>query len=186
MSTDTIGDTIDKLLHFWFEILTPKDWYRPSERVDADIERRFRDTYDALKDGVPEGWLSTPRGVLAAILVLDQLPRNLFRGSRQAFATDAQALALAKRALAEGMDERLPPKRRAFLYLPFQHSEEAADQARSVGLFMALGNPVNLDYAIRHQDVVKRFGRFPHRNKVLGRESTPEEEAFLKQPGSSF
>ena len=182
MSTDTIG----ALLHFWFEILTPKDWYRPPERVDADIDRRFRDTYGALKDGVPDDWLATPRGFLAAILVLDQLPRNMFRGEARAFATDAAALAFAKRAIAEGMDERLPPNKRAFIYLPFQHSEDAADQAHSVGLFTALGNPLNLDYAIRHQTVVDRFGRFPHRNKILGRESTPEEEAFLEQPGSSF
>jgi uncharacterized protein (DUF924 family) len=186
MSTDTIADTVDKLLHFWFETLTPKDWYRPPPRVDADIERRFRDTYEALKDGVPEAWLATPRGVLAAILVLDQLPRNMFRGTAQAFATDGEALALAKRAIAEGMDERLPPAKRAFVYLPFQHAEDADDQARSVALFTALGNPLNLDYAIRHQDVVMRFGRFPHRNKILGRASTPEEEAFLEQPGSSF
>ena len=186
MSTDTIDDKIGTLLHFWFEILTPKDWYRPPERVDDDIDRRFRATYEALKDGVPEDWLATPRGILAAILVLDQLPRNMFRGSPQAFATDGEALALAKQAIAEGMDERLPPAKRAFIYLPFQHAEDAADQARSVGRFMALGNPLNLDYAIRHQDVVKRFGRFPHRNKILGRRSTPEEEAFLEQPGSSF
>ena len=170
MSTDTVADTIDKLLHFWFETLRPKDWYRPPPRIDADIERRFRDTYEALKDGVPEAWLRTPRGMLAAILVLDQLPRNMFRGEARAFATDAAALALAKRAIAEGMDERLPPAKRAFLYLPFQHAEDEADQARSVGLFTVLGNPLNLDYAIRHQDVVKRFGRFPHRNTVLGRE----------------
>ncbi len=186
MSTEPIADTIDKLLHFWFETLTPKDWYRPPPRVDADIERRFRDAYEALKDGVPDDWLATPRGMLAAILVLDQLPRNMFRGTPQAFATDGEALALAKRAIAEGMDERLPPAKRAFVYMPFQHSEDAADQARSVALFTELGNPLNLDYAIRHQDVVTRFGRFPHRNKILGRESTPEEEEFLKQPGSSF
>ena len=186
MSTETIDDTIDQLLHFWFERLSPKDWYRPPKGVDAEIGRRFRNIYEALKDGVPEAWLATPRGFLAAILVLDQFPRNMFRGEPKAFATDGEALALAKRAIEEGMDAKLPPKLRAFIYLPFEHSEALADQTRSVGLFMALGNPLNLDYALRHQDAIERFGRFAHRNEIFGRRSTKEEEAFLRTPGSSF
>jgi len=179
-------DAIDDVVRFWFVELTPKQWYRPPETVDAEIAARFRETYEELKRGVPEDWLETPKGFLAAILVLDQLPRNMFRGQARAFATDGQALALAKRAIDEGMDAKLPPKQRAFLYLAFQHSEALADQARSVGLFTALGNPLNLDYALRHQDVIERFGRFPHRNSSLGRHATPEEEAFLTEPGSSF
>ena len=180
------ADVIDEILKFWFEKLTPKEWYRPPETADAEIERRFRDTYEALNESIPEDWLTTPKGYLAAILVLDQFPRNLFRGRARAFATDAQALALAKRAIRDGVDAKLPPKQRAFIYLPFQHWEDVDDQRRSVGLFTALGNPLNLDFAIRHQQIVDRFGRFPHRNKILGRDSTAEEEAFLKQPGSSF
>lgn len=181
-----LSDAIDDVVRFWFEELTPKEWYRPPEAVDAAIKARFHDSYETLRQGAPPEWLATPNGFLAAILVLDQLPRNMFRGQPQAFATDDAALALAKRAVDEGVDARLPPKERAFLYLPFQHSEDLADQARSVGLFMALGNPLNLDYAIRHQEVIERFGRFPHRNAILGRNSTPAEEAFLDEPGSSF
>jgi uncharacterized protein (DUF924 family) len=182
MSADTIHDVV----RFWFDELKPRDWYGPGEAIDAEIADRFRDAYDALKDGVPAVWLDTPTGYLAAILVLDQLPRNMFRGTPRAFATDQQALALAKQAIDEGVDRRLKPKRRAFIYLPFQHSEEAEDQARSVGLFTALGNPLNLDYALRHQAVIERFGRFPHRNAILDRLSTAEEWDFLKEPGSSF
>jgi uncharacterized protein (DUF924 family) len=180
------ASAIDDAVRFWFEELTPKEWYRASETVDAEVTARFGKIYDALKKAVPPEWLETPKGFLAAILVLDQFPRNTFRGRPKAFATDGKALALAKLAVGEGMDAKLPPQQRAFIYLPFQHSEALADQARSVGLFTALGNPLNLDYAIRHQDVIERFGRFPHRNEILGRDSTAEEEAFLETPGSSF
>ena len=176
----------EEIVRFWFEDLSPKDWYRPLASVDAEITERFGATYETLKGGVPQEWRATPKGVLAAILVLDQFPRNMFRGTRQAFATDDQALALAKSAVAEGMDMSLPPQQRCFVYLPFQHSEDPADQQRSVGLFMALGNPTNLDFAYRHEEIIARFGRFPHRNAILGRESTEEEKAFFQQPGSSF
>ena len=176
----------DDVVRFWFEELTPKEWYGPPERVDAEIAARFGETYETLRGGVPPDWLETPRGFLAAILVLDQFPRNMFRGEPRAFATDKEALALAKQAIAAGVDAKLPRAQRAFIYMPFQHSENAEDQARSVGLFMALRNPVNLDYAIRHQDIIERFGRFPHRNAILDRYSTAEEWDFLKQPGSSF
>jgi len=179
-------DAVDDVERFWFEELTPKQWYRPPETVDAEIAARFRETYEELKRGVPAEWLETTKGFLAAILVLDQFPRNMFRGQARAFDTDDEALALAKRAIDEGVDAKLPPKQRAFIYLPFQHSEALADQARSVGLFTALGNPLNLDYAFRHQDIIEHFGRFPHRNAALGRHSTPEEDAFSTQLGSSF
>jgi uncharacterized protein (DUF924 family) len=180
------ADAFDKVVRFWFDELTPKDWCRPEPSVDEAIATRFGELYETLKEGVPSERLATPHDYLAAILVLDQLPRNMFRGTPRAFATDRQALALAKRAVADGIDMKLPPRQRTFIYLPFEHSEDAKDQARSVGLFMALGNPLNLDYAIRHQEVIARFGRFPHRNAILGRESTAEEADFLEQPGSSF
>jgi uncharacterized protein (DUF924 family) len=179
------GKTIDEIIKFWFG-LDPKQWYRRDEKLDAEIAARFGDIYAALKGGVPESWLQSPQGFLAAVIVLDQLPRNMFRGSARAFATDGAALALAKRASEEGVDAKLPPVQRAFLYMPFQHAEDEGDQARSVGLFTALGNPDNLDFAQRHKAIIDRFGRFPHRNETLGRESTPEEREFLKQPGSSF
>jgi len=174
------------IVRFWFEALSSKDWYGAPAHVDAEIAKRFGETYEALKDEVPPDWLESAEGFLAAILVLDQFPRNMFRGSAKAFATDTQALALSKRAIAEGLDMKLPPEKRCFVYIPFQHSEDLADQRRSPELFTALGNPENLDFAKRHEEIIARFGRFPHRNASLGRATTPEEEAFLKQPGSSF
>jgi uncharacterized protein (DUF924 family) len=177
---------IDEIVRFWFEELSPKDWYRKDQALDAEITRRFGSSYDALKSGVPASWLATPKGWLAAIIALDQFPRNRFRNDPRAFATDAEALALSKRAIAEGIDMKLAPEERAFIYMPFQHSEDAADQARSIELFTALGIPSNLDFALRHKAIIDRFGRFPHRNAVLGRASTEEESDFLRQPGSSF
>jgi uncharacterized protein (DUF924 family) len=176
----------DEIVTFWFEELKPKDWYRRDEAVDAKIRERFGAVYEKLKAGVPDDWLDGAEAYLAAIIVLDQFPRNMFRGTAQAFATDENALALAKKAMSKRIDQWLPKEKRAFVYLPFQHSEQTEDQARSVQLFTALGNPVNLDFALRHQAIVDRFGRFPHRNAALGRASTKEEEAFLKEPGSSF
>jgi uncharacterized protein (DUF924 family) len=177
---------VDEIVQFWFEELTPEDWYRKDPSIDAQIRTRFGGIYDTLKSDVPEIWLSTPRGCLATILVLDQFPRNMFRDDTRAFATDARALALAKRAIAKGVDMRLTPDQRAFIYMPFQHSEDRADQARSIELFTALGNKLNLDFAVRHKEIIDRFGRFPHRNATLGRASTEEETAFLKEPSSSF
>jgi uncharacterized protein (DUF924 family) len=171
---------------FWFEDLSPEDWYKADAKRDAEIARRFGPLYEKLSVGVPQDWLATPKGWLAAILVLDQFPRNMFRSDPRAFATDADALALAKRAIAKSVDMRLEPDQRAFIYLPFQHAEDGADQARSLELFTALGNPNNLDFALRHKAIIDRFGRFPHRNAVLGRASTEEELVFLKEPGSSF
>ncbi|MGD0531693.1 MAG: DUF924 family protein [Methyloceanibacter sp.] len=124
--------------------------------------------------------------MLAAILVLDQFPRNMFRRDARCFVTDAPALALAKRAIAEGLDAKLRPEQRMFLYMPFQHAEDKDDQARAVALFTMLGNPLGLDFALRHQAIFDRFGRFPHRNAMLARPSTEEEQAFLATPGSSF
>jgi uncharacterized protein (DUF924 family) len=182
----TKPEPIDAILRYWFEELSPKNWFKVDEARDAEIERRFRRTYEELTAGVPQSWLAEPEGYLAAILVLDQFPRNMFRGTPRAFATDDVALTLAKRAIAQGKDMLVPPERRAFIYLPFQHAEDEADQARSVELFTALGNQLNLDFALRHKEIIDRFGRFPHRNKILGRKSTDKEQEFLKQPGSSF
>lgn len=176
---------MDDVLRFWFEELAPKNWFRRDTIVDAAIKLRFGELYEQLKDTVPDDWLESAKGYLAAIIVLDQFPRNMFRDDARAFATDAAALALAKRAISQGFDKRLTPKERAFLYMPFQHTEDAQDQARSVGLFTALGNPFNLDFALRHQAVIDRFGRFPHRNQILGRALTAEEEAFLAK-GAPF
>lgn len=177
---------IDEIVGFWFEALKPKDWFRRDDRIDAEIKARFGGLYEELKAGVPARWPTEPKAILAAILVLDQFPRNMFRDDARAFATDANALALAKLAIGEGVDARLTPEQRAFLYMPFQHSEDAGDQVRSLELFTALGNPLNLDFAQRHKAIIDRFGRFPHRNALLGRQSTEEELDFLQEPGSSF
>lgn len=177
---------IDEIIRYWFETLKPEDWYRKDPAIDAEIETRFGDTYEALKKSVPLAWLAEPQGMLAAILVLDQFPRNMFRDDPRAFATDQAALRLAKRAIGEGIDMRVPPEQRAFIYMPFQHSEALDDQTRSIALYTALGNKLNLDFARRHQAIIGCFGRFPHRNRMLGRGSTAAELAFLKEPGSSF
>jgi uncharacterized protein (DUF924 family) len=178
--------TIEDILRFWFETLKPEDWYRKDAAIDAEITKRFGAIYEALKISVPQDWRAEPKGALAAILVLDQFPRNMFREDSRAFATDQAALTLSKHAIGQGMDVRLPPEQRAFIYMPFQHSEARDDQARSIELFTALGAPLNLDFALRHRAIIARFGRFPHRNSVLGRVSTEAELAFLTEPGSSF
>ena len=178
--------SIDEILHFWFEELSRKDWFRKDEALDSTIASRFGAIYHELSAGVPASWLETPEGVLAAIIVLDQFPRNMFRGDARAFATDEAALELAKRAIADGFDEKLTRDQRVFLYMPFQHSEDRDDQARAIALYAMLGKPANLDFALRHQAVVDRFDRFPHRNALLGRASTEEERSFLTEPGSSF
>jgi uncharacterized protein (DUF924 family) len=178
--------SIDEILHFWFEELSRKDWFRKDEALDSTIASRFGAIYNELRAGVPAAWLDTAEGYLAAILVLDQFPRNMFRGDARAFATDEAGLDLAKRAIAEGLDEKLTRDQRVFLYMPFQHSEDRDDQARGIALYAMLGKPSNLDFALRHQAVVDRFDRFPHRNVILGRTSTAEEQAFLGEPGSSF
>jgi len=156
------------------------------QRYCAGIRARFLGLHERVA-AAPEGeLLADPRTALAAVIVLDQFSRNMFRGSAGAFATDAKALVLADEAVACGFDSRLSQKERLFLYLPFEHSENPAMQTRSVALFTALGDPEQSKYAEAHKAIIDRFGRFPHRNAILGRPSTAAEEAFLKKPGSSF
>ena len=176
---------IDEVLAFWFGELTPNDWFWGGEAVDTKIRDRFKDLHEALREeGVPEGWRATARGMIAAVIALDQFARNLYRNDPRAFAADASALALAKEALDRGLDRDMTKNERHFLYLPFQHSEDPADQARSVELFAAHGDERTLGFAVRHKAVIDRFGRFPHRNETLGRASTPEEMEFLNSPDS--
>jgi len=179
---DWIGD----VLSFWFAELGPDAWFRKDPATDEKIRARFQILYEVLSKWPVPPALTSPERALATVLVLDQFPRNLFRGSRQAFATDALAREVARGAIEKGFDEGFDKNRRLFFYLPFEHSEDKADQARSVELIAGLGDPDLLDWAVRHRAVVDRFGRFPHRNALLGRVSTPEEAAFLKEPGSSF
>ncbi|MVT29939.1 DUF924 family protein [Acidovorax citrulli] len=178
--------TAQDVLHFWFDATTPEQWFRKDDAFDEAIRERFATLHRRASLGELWEWRTDAEGRLAEVIVLDQFSRNLLRGRAASFAQDGMALALAQEAIAQGLDAELPPPRRAFLYMPFMHSESARIQAESVRLFTALGQPNNLDYALQHQAIVDRFGRFPHRNAVLGRETTPEEALFLQQPGSSF
>lgn len=178
------GDVLD----FWFEELSPKDWFLRSDAIDAVIASRFSTLPDEVAATDTSELLVTPRASLAAILVLDQFPRNLYRGTARAFAYDAAALRLAKEVIARGqdVDAGFNKDQRLFLYLPFEHSEDAGDQERSVKLISDLGDSTYTLFAEAHRDIIERFGRFPHRNEVLGRTTTEEEAVFLLQPGSSF
>ena len=177
---------IEEVLKFWFDELSPDDWFEVDEAVDSHIRARFQELHESLREQVPETWRSSARGCLAAVIVLDQFPRNMYRGTSHAFAADSAALSLANEALMRGFDRELPVDERKFLYMPFEHSEDPADQVRSIELFGSLENELDLDYARRHKEIIDRFGRFPHRNAVLGRISSPEEIEFIIEPGSSF
>lgn len=174
------ADWARKVLHFWFEELTQEDWFTAKAETDQACIERFRGLHDELALAVPDTAWTDPQGALAAIILFDQLPRNMFRRKPEAFGTDKLALELARNAVDKGFDTGMPPERRQFLYMPFQHSEVLSDQERAVSLFKSLGNEEGLKYALEHRDIILRFGRFPHRNRVLGRESTPEEKAFLE------
>ena len=187
----------EEVLAFWFG--TPGDpwfgkfrpeWFQKNADFDQEIRRRFAALFEELTEGKHQDWLLSPRGALAFVIGLDQFSRNLFRDGARAFAQDALARSAADQAIGRGFDAETPPVERAFFYLPFMHSEDLGDQEQSVGLFEALAggdaNNSSVDYARRHRDIIARFGRFPHRNAALGRPSTPEEAAFLGQPGSGF
>lgn len=180
---DGAPDEARQVLEFWYGELEPEQWWKRDENVDATVKSRFGSLYEILAADIPESWLATPHGRLAAVIVLDQFPRNMFRGDARSFTTDPKALELASETISAGDDMKLEPEGRSFLYMPFQHSEDPKMQQRSVELFTALGNEEQLDFAIKHKEIIDRFGRFPHRNEMLGRESTAEETEFLKEPG---
>jgi uncharacterized protein (DUF924 family) len=171
-------------------LVTRDVWFRKDDAFDAEIRERFGVALAAGIAGAFGHWCNEPRGCLARVVLLDQFTRNAFRGTPDAFAGDPGALATAEDALERGFDHALSPHERWFLYMPFEHSEAPAQQDRAVALFEALaaqtglGEP--LPWALRHREVIRRFGRFPHRNSILGRASTPEEAAFLEEPGSRF
>lgn len=174
------------VLNFWFNEIRPQQWFRGDAAFDVVVRERFSALQCAAHLGECWEWRRQPRGRLAEIIVLDQFSRHMYRGTPRAFASDGMALALAQEAIAGGHDTALAPLERAFLYMPFQHSESRIVQAESVRLFEALGEAEQYDFALRHKAIVDQFGRFPHRNAILGRQSSVEEEAFLKTPGSSF
>jgi uncharacterized protein (DUF924 family) len=181
-------DTKQDVLHFWFVESQPTQWFQKNDLFDKQIRDRFAVTVQMARDGLCDGWAADAEGALALCIVLDQFPRNIFRDSADAFSSDEKALRLAKMALRSGFDQILPPLKRRFLYLPFEHSEDIADQDRAVALFetMREDDPIAYEYALRHRDVIARFGRFPHRNAVLGRMNTPDEDLYLSQPGAGF
>jgi len=175
---------IENVLSFWFRgDAMRKEWFEKNPGFDAEIRSRFLSLWDDALAGRLEAWRSRSRDCLAYVVVCDQFLRNMFRGEARAFATDTQALAAARQAVEHGWHLNLPAAQQLFFYLPFEHSEALADQERSLELFKG---HANYEWAVKHWEIVKRFGRFPHRNAALGRESTPEELAFLAQPGSGF
>jgi uncharacterized protein (DUF924 family) len=175
--------SIDDVLAFWFA--DSARWWKHDPAFDAEVRERFLALHGAVDGGEREDWLETARGALAYVIVLDQLSRNMFRGTARMFASDPRARAAARMAVGRGDDRALSEDERTFLYMPFMHSEDVADQDRCVALCASASSDARSS-AERHRDIVRRFGRFPHRNALLGRPSTPEELAFLEQPGSSF
>ena len=188
---------VEEILDFWFG--SPKSldygkersfWFTKNSEFDRELSDRFLLNYEQAARGELDYLQDSPLGCLALVLLLDQFGRNMFRGTPKSFATDAKALSVAQGAVQRGCDRALLPVQRWFIYLPFEHSENLADQERCVELFATLSNHPEsantIEYALRHKAVIERFGRFPHRNKILGRTNTAAEAEFLKQPGSSF
>lgn len=174
------------ILHFWFESLTDKQHFAKDTALDATMRERFGTTLEAAARCELFAWRDSAEGRLAEILVLDQFTRNIFRDMPRSFAQDALALMLAQELVAGGHDQRLAPRQRAFAYMPYMHSESLAIHAQAVQLFSQPGLESNLSFALRHTAIIERFGRYPHRNAILGRTSSPQELAFLSEPGSSF
>lgn len=176
---------VGEVIHFWFEELAEAHWFTKSDDIDAQMRNRFLALHERLvtHDGLG---VTAPRPMLAAVIVLDQFSRNLFRGTRRAFAADSIARRLSRTAIKQGFDTAMKKQERLFLYLPFQHSEDREDQALSLHLFERLGNEEWTRYAMAHKVIIDRFGRFPHRNAMLNRPSTADEIAHLKEPMRSF
>jgi len=174
------------VLTFWFEEAKPEQWFRKDDAFDAAMKARFLQLHADLQARPLGEFLVDAETAIAAIVVFDQMSRNMFRGTAKAFASDARALALADAAIARGYEAALTKHQRTFLYLPFEHAEDLAAQERCVRLMQSLDDAELVKYAEAHRAIIARFGRFPHRNQALGRASTPEETAFLKEPGSSF
>ncbi|MBX6327854.1 MAG: DUF924 domain-containing protein [Pseudolabrys sp.] len=181
MNDDTIGPAA--IVSFWRDV-GPQGWFKTDPALDAEIRARFFDRYEAAAAGKLSAWEESAEGALALLILLDQFPRNMFRGDARAFATDAQARAIASRAILRGYDGVIPDMR-GFFYLPFEHSENLADQERAIALYRAAGDVDGLKWAELHADIIRRFGRFPHRNAALGRATTPAERKFLEEGGFS-
>ena len=172
------------IVDFWVQVGSDR-WYKRDAALDAEIVARFGATHAAAAEGKLTAWENSGEGALALLLLLDQFPRNMFRDSARAFATDAAARAIAERAIARGFDASAAPDLRRFFYLPFMHSEALVDQERCIALCRAAGDEEGVKYGVIHRDIIAAFGRFPHRNRVLGREMTPQELTFLSEGGFS-
>ena len=177
---------LESVLHFWFEEINPAQWWKKDADFDREIAQRFSELHGRAQRGELFSWRDQSRGRLAEIILLDQFSRNLFRYEARAFAWDGMALLLAQEAVRSGADQALPAAEKSFMYLPFMHSESPLIHEQAVVLFSQPGLENNLRFEYRHKEIIDRFGRYPHRNAVLGRESTDEEIEFLKQPGSGF
>ena len=177
---------LQDVLRFWFEEIEPACWWKKDAAFDAGIRNRFADTHAAACDAELSHWRVSPEGRLAEILVLDQFSRNLFRDDPRSFAQDGMALVLAQEAVRQGADRALAPTQRSFLYMPYMHSESLAIHDQALQLFDQPGLENNLNFERQHRDLIVRFGRYPHRNALLGRASTPEELAYLAEPGAGF
>ena len=175
-----------EIISFWFNEIEPKQWWQKSEEFDTLIENRFGTIHIQAISGELFQWRETSVGSLAEIIILDQFSRNMFRDKPESFAYDAMALTLAQVAIDKGFDKELSQIQRVFLYMPFMHSESQLIHEEAVKLFTALGIESNLEFEYKHKAIIDRFGRYPHRNAILGRQSTEQEIEFLKQPNSSF
>jgi uncharacterized protein (DUF924 family) len=171
--------TQEEVIDFWFTPQARARWFQSTSEFDREVMERFEATWHAGRDGALQDWLDTAEGALALVIVLDQFPLNMFRGRPEAFATEAAARRAADSAIERGFDRTLDDERRGFLYLPFMHSEDPADQERSVALYRAAGLTGSLKWAEHHRELIRRFGRFPHRNAILGRGNTAHEQAYL-------
>jgi uncharacterized protein (DUF924 family) len=178
-------DTKQEIVHFWFEETEPQLWFQKNEQFDARIRDRFAVTYAMAKDGLSNHWATDEDGALALCVVLDQFPRRMFRDTAAAFETDERALLIAKQAVNKGFDKLMRHEKRFFLYMPFEHSENINDQKRNLQLFKAMEkeNPLAYAHALRKYAAIEKFGRFPERNAALGRDTTPEEQAYLDTYG---
>lgn len=175
-----------RLVNFWFCEIEPAKRWKKDPTFDRLIEKRFLSLHSAAARGELFHWRSEPEGRLAEIILLDQFSRNIFRGKPESFLYDGMALILAQEAITSGADSDLPPEKKAFIYMPYMHSESAVIHETALKLFSQPGIEANLEWEIKHKAIIDRFGRYPHRNEILGRKSTPEELDFLARPGSSF
>ena len=171
-----------EILGYWFTEPVRSQWFKATPELDCEIRQRYHDLWLKARDGGLEDWAGTPEGTIALVIVLDQFPLNMFRGQAEGFSTEAASRDIAAGAIAAGFDRHLPDEQKAFLYLPFMHSEDLHDQDRSVELYENPRLKENLRFAHHHRDIIRRFGRFPHRNQILGRESTTKELAWLDSP----